>query len=336
MVAKSIDSVAAARYPRGRLEILVVDDGSKDDTWEHIEAAAARHPGLVTTVRFPENRGKRAGLEAGFRRAKGEIVVTIDSDSVIDRNTLLAMAGAFRDPKVGAVAGKVTVFNDKGLIPRMLKVRFALSFDFLRATQSTYDTVFCCPGALAGYRLSVVREVLDEWMNQTFLGVPCTYGEDRSMTNYIIRQGYKSLYQRAAVVRTLVPHQYKKLCKMFLRWDRSYVREEIRFAGILWRLPWKAKIMSFLELLITSLRFPIGWVSLVAMLLLSLQDPSILMKMAAVIFIVSCFNMLYYLRSERSWDFIYGIFYAYYSTVALFWVFPYAVCTVREQSWMTR
>jgi hyaluronan synthase len=336
MVAQSIDSVASARYPRDKLEILVVDDGSTDDTWTHIEAAAKRHPGLVTTVRFPKNRGKRAGLETGFRRARGEIVVTIDSDSVIDADTLLAMAGAFRNPDVGAVAGKVTVFNEKGLIPRMLKVRYALSFDFLRATQSTYQTVFCCPGALAGYRLSVVREVLDEWMAQTFMGVPCTYGEDRSMTNYIIRQGYKSLYQRAAVVRTLVPHQYGKLCKMFLRWDRSYVREEIRFAAILWRLPLRARLMSLFELIIAGLRFPIGWVSLVALLLVSLHDPSILAKVVLIIFAVSCFNMLYYLRAERSWDFIYGIIYAYYATLVLFWVFPYAVCTVREQSWMTR
>lgn len=336
MVAQSIDSVAAARYPRERLEILVVDDGSTDDTWQHIEAAAARHAGLVTTVKFPQNRGKRAGLEAGFRRAKGELVVTIDSDSVIEPDTLLAMAGAFRDPRVGAVAGKVTIFNERGLIPRMLKVQFILAFDFQRATQSTYDTVFCCPGALAGYRLSVVHEVLDEWMQQTFMGVPCTYGEDRSMTNYIIRQGYKSVYQRAAVVKTLVPEKYSKLCKMFLRWDRSFVREEIRFAGILWRLPLKARLMSLLELVVTSLRFPIGWLGLAVLVLLSVEDPSILVHVAVVILLVSCFNMLYYLRSERSWDFIYGVVYAYYAMVTLIWVFPYAVLTVREQSWMTR
>src|SRR5512135_599687 len=78
MVRQSIDSVAAALYPHDRLEIFVVDDGSKDDTWLHIQAAARNYPGLVTPLRFPKNRGKRAALEAGFRRARGEIVVTID------------------------------------------------------------------------------------------------------------------------------------------------------------------------------------------------------------------------------------------------------------------
>ena len=156
MVARSIESVVHARYPRERLEIFVIDDGSADDTWRHIQRVAERYPDVVTPLRFARNRGKRAALEAGFRRGRGEIMVTIDSDSVIEPDTLLAMAGPFRNPRVGAVAGKVSVFNrGDGLIPRMLKVRFALSFDFLRAVQSTYGTVYCCPGALAAYRSRV-------------------------------------------------------------------------------------------------------------------------------------------------------------------------------------
>lgn len=130
MVGQTIDSIALADYPRDRLEIFVIDDGSKDDTWDHIFAAAQRHPDLVTPVRFTENRGKRAALEVGFTRAKGEIAVTIDSDSVIEKQTLLEIAGPFRNPKVGAVAGKVAAFNRRsGIIPRMLHVRFILSFD---------------------------------------------------------------------------------------------------------------------------------------------------------------------------------------------------------------
>ncbi|MBU6509662.1 MAG: glycosyltransferase [Gammaproteobacteria bacterium] len=337
MVAQSIDSVAAAFYPHGRLEIFVVDDGSRDDTWEHIEAAARRHPGLVTTLRFEKNRGKRAALEAGFRHARGDIVVTIDSDSVIERGTLLAMAGPFRDPKVGAVAGKVTVYNrGDGLIPRMLKVRYALSFDYLRAVQSTYGTVYCCPGALAGYRASVVRAVLDDWVQQRFFGVACTYGEDRSMTNYILAQGYDTVYQRAAVVHTVVPHSYMKLCKMFLRWDRSYIREEIRFAGIVWKRPLTARAIAVADAFVTNLRYPISWAALALLVAIIVWHPATLLRFLCAIGIMACLNMLYYLRSERSWDFVYGIFYSYYSAFALFWVFPYAVLTVRAKSWLTR
>jgi hyaluronan synthase len=88
------------------------------------------------------------------------VLVTIDSDSVIDPAALLALAGALRDRRVGAAGGKVAVLHrEQGLIPRMLAVRFVLSFDFLRAVQSTHGTVYCCPGALAAYRASAVRPV---------------------------------------------------------------------------------------------------------------------------------------------------------------------------------
>ena len=338
MVAHSIDSVARARYPCDRLEILVIDDGSSDDTWQHIQRAAACNPGLVTTLRFAENRGKRAALEAGFRRARGEVIVTIDSDSVIEADTLLAMAGPFRNAKIGAVAGKVSVYNRKdGLIPRMLKVRFALSFDFIRAVQSTYGTVYCCPGALAGYRSAVVREVLDRWRDQYFLGAPCTYGEDRALTNDILDAGYDCVYQRAAVVHTLVPTTYSRLCKMFVRWDRSYVREEIRFIGrIVWKRPRRARLIALADSLLTNLRHPVGWVTLLLIASMIASDPQVLLRVFCALLLVSAFNMLYYLRGERSWDFIYGIGYAFFSAFALFWIFPYAFFTVRAQGWLTR
>ncbi len=338
MVEKSIDSVAAAHYPRERLQIFVVDDGSKDDTWQYIERAAQRHPGLVTTVRFERNRGKRAALAEGFRRARGEVVVTIDSDSVIEPGTLLAMAGPFRDAKVGAVAGKVAVYNrHQGIIPRMLHVRYILSFDFLRAAQSTYGTVYCCPGALAAHRASVVRQVLDQWAAQTFLGAACTYGEDRSMTNFILARGYDTVYQRDAVVHTIVPLTYAKLCKMFLRWDRSYVREEARFfARVVWKRPLGPLLVSLLDAFVTNLRYPVAYATLVLLVMLTLHDPMTVLRVLLVIGLMSSLNMLYYLRSERSWDFLYGIFYAYYSALTMFWIFPYAVLTVRARSWLTR
>src|SRR5258705_894487 len=263
MVEQSIDSVVRAAYPRERLQLLVIDDGSKDDTWHYIERAAARHPGWITAVRFPENRGKRAALAEGFRRARGEVVITVDSDSVVERNSLLAMVGPFSNPKIGAVAGKVAVYNrHQGLLPRMLHVRFTLSFDFLRRAQSTYGTVYCCPGALAAYRAAALRRLIDAWENQHFLGAPCTFGEDRALTNFILATGYDTVYQNAAVVHTVVPDSYGKLCKMYLRWDRSYVREETRFARIVWARPLRARLIAMFDTSITNLRFPVAYTSL--------------------------------------------------------------------------
>ena len=337
MVEQAIVSVAAALYPAERLEIIAVDDGSTDDTWTHMRRAAARFPGRVSTVRLEKNQGKRAALAAAFRRARGEIVVTIDSDSVIEPGTLLAIAGPFRDARVGAVAGKVAVHNRRSsLIPKMLHVRFILSFDFLRSAQSVFRTVYCCPGALAAYRTSAVREVLEAWEGQTFLGVPCTYGEDRALTNMILGAGYDSVYQRTAVVHTVVPETYRQLCKMYLRWDRSYIREEFRFARVVWKRPPHLRALALYETTITNLRFPVAYLSIALMIAHAVQDPTSILRMLLAIMIVSTIYVLYYLRSERSWDFVYGILYAYFSFFALTWIFPYAACTVRARGWLTR
>lgn len=337
MVETAIASVAMAHYPPGRVEIIAVDDGSTDDTWEHIRRAALRFPGLVTTVRLAANEGKRAALAAGFRRAKGEIVVTVDSDSEIERGTLTAIAGPFRDPRVGAVAGKVAVRNRRaGLIPRMLHVRFVLSFDFLRSAQSMFRTVYCCPGALAAYRTSVVLEVLPQWERQRFLGAACTYGEDRALTNAILERGYDTVYQRTAVVHTIVPETYGKLCRMFLRWDRSYIREELRFARIVWRRPPLWRAFALYESTVTNLRFPVAYVSIGLWILHAVEDPGAILRMLLAIMIVSVVYVLYYLRSERSWDVVFGVLYAFFSFFALTWIFPYAALTLRARGWLTR
>jgi hyaluronan synthase len=337
MVEVAIHSVAAADYPHERLEIIALDDGSTDDTWHYVARAAQRFPGLVTAVRFERNQGKRAALAEGFRRARGEIVVTVDSDSEIERRTLAAIAGPFRDPRIGAVAGKVAVHNRRaGLIPRMLHVRFVLSFDFLRSAQSFFRTVYCCPGALAAYRMSVVRQVLPEWERQRFLGTECTYGEDRAMTNCILAAGYDTVYQRSAVVRTLVPETYTRLCMMYLRWDRSYIREELRFARVVWKRPPLWRALAIYESTVTNLRFPVAYLSIALLVAHALRDPASIVRMLLAIMVVSLVYVLYYLRSERSWDFVFGILYAYFSFFALTWIFPYAALTLRARGWLTR
>jgi hyaluronan synthase len=263
--------------------------------------------------------------------------VTLDSDSVIERGALLAMAGPFRDTRVGAVAGKVSVYNRyEGLLPRMLHVRFTLSFDFLRSAQSTHGSVYCCPGALAAYRASVVREVLERWERQRFLGAPCTYGEDRALTNSILEAGYDTVYQKSAVVHTVVPDTYSRLCRMYLRWDRSYVREELRFARIVWKRPPLSRAIALFDSTVTNLRFPVAYTSLALFVCYSIQDPMTLVRMLMGIAIVSTFYMLYFLKSGRSWEWIYGVLYAYFSFLTLLWIFPYAALTVRARSWMTR
>lgn len=169
-----------------------------------------------------------------------------------------------------------------------------------------------------------------------FLGARCTFGEDRALTNFLFAAGYNSVYQRSAVVQTLVPTTYKKLCKMYLRWDRSYVREELRFARVIGKRPFRIAAIALFDRVVTNLRYPVGYVSLSLLLFHGMEHPLMFLRMLTAVGFMSLLNMFYYLWREHSSDFLYGVLYSYFSLFALTWIFPYAVITVRARSWLTR
>ena len=339
MVEKAIYSVAASDYPADRLEIFCIDDGSKDDTWKYMQRAQSRCPELIRLIRFPENRGKREALYAGFSQGTGEYFVSVDSDSVIEPATLKQIvAPLLQDPKVGGVAGNVKVYNRSvNLLTRMLWVRFVLAFDFLRASQSGYRFVFCTPGALSAYRREAILPILEEWRHQTFLGAHCTIGEDRAFTNLILRQGYDTVYQRTAVVYTTVPETYKGMCRMFLRWDRSNFRESyVQMAYMFTRYRGKHRLLPIVDFFVRELEFPLSCVFIPLLLVSIVSSPVVLVKFLTALALVSFFLTVYYLRTERDMDFVYGVLYAFYAFFLVKWIRPYAFLTLRNGRWLTR
>jgi hyaluronan synthase len=338
MVRRSIESVAAADYPHDRLEILVVDDGSRDDTFFHMERARRDFPNLVRLIHFPGNRGKRAGLAAGFRAARGDITLTIDSDSEVDRNTLREMVAPFQaNERVGAVAGRVVVLNKNTLIGSMLDVSYELAFDFGRASQSTYGAVSCCPGALSAFRTRLILPILNEWMRQTFWGRPVNHGEDQALTNLVLRQGYETVYQRHAIIRTLVPEHYKQLCKMFLRWERSFIVEGFSFAKFMFtRYRERNRALPAAMFLLGNLRLLTLYVGLAALPLQLVRHPERTPDYLAALFVGAGITALYHLRNHRGPRFVFGVVYALYSFLFLQWILPWAFVTVRDERWGTR
>ncbi len=338
MVARSIRSVARADYPQDRFEILVVDDGSRDDTFFHMEQLRREFPSLVRLIRFRGNRGKRSALHAGFAAATGEIAITIDSDCEMEPDTLRAMAAPFQcDPKIGAVAGRVTVLNRDKLIGAMLDVNYALTFDFGRAAQSGFRAVACCPGALSALRLEVIRPGLDGWLNQRFLGRPVNHGEDQALTNIVLCAGFDTVYQRTAIVRTLAPSTYRQLYRMFLRWDRSFIVEGFSFAKFMFK-PWRAerRFEPAVHFVIGNLRLVLLYLGLAALPALAVAHPRILVPIGVSTFIGGLFTAFYYLRSDRSLRFFYGVLYTFYWSLLLQWIMPWAIVTIRDERWGTR
>lgn len=342
LVGDTIRCIAAADYPRDKLEIIVVDDGSDDDTWRHITGAAEEVGSLVNTVHCANNRGKRWALWEGFRRSSGDILVTVDSDSLIAPDSLRALVSPLvLDPTVGAVAGNVRVLNrHHGLIPRMIAVRYTMTFDYKRAAQSMMGggAVLCCAGALAAYRRSAVLPVQDQWLHQTFRGNPARAGEDHAMTNFILQQGYKVRYQRSAKVLTKTPTTYSGLCKMFLRWGRSNVRETVHTGRYVFS-PFRreGKLGIRFNYLMCAIGLVLPYFYLVSAFILALFLPAVFgLKLLATCVYGSLFTVLFCAACERSTESFFGIVYGFYSTFLLWWIWPYALLTCHRSLWLTR
>lgn len=340
LVYDTLMSVVASDFPEQKMQLLAIDDGSKDDTWYWMQEAKKKLGDRVEIFQQPKNAGKRHALYRGFNLGTGEIFVTIDSDSIVKPDTLRNLVSPFiTNENCGAVAGNVQVLNNqKAMLPKMLNVSFVMSFEFIRSVESMLGTVLCTPGALAAYRSSAVFKCLPEWINQTFMGQPSDIGEDRAMTNMILKQGKTVLFQRNSYVLTNVPERYTGLYKMFIRWGRSNVRENLMMAKFVFTNFRKgskagARLLYINQFLSIAMAYPF----LLFMLFFIAVHPLLFIASTfAGILIASSFPVFFYAKrhgiSESVWAYTYSILY----TFGLFWIMPYAIATAGKRGWLTR
>jgi hyaluronan synthase len=223
--ARCLESIKAQTRPAD--EIWVIDDGSRDDTCLDIaRTALADMPGVVVH-RFDVNRGKRHAQGYAFARTTSDIVVTVDSDTVLDASAIAEGLRPFGDPKVTAVAANVRALNHRrNMLTRLIDMRYANAFLFERAAYSTVGSVVCCCGSLSFFRTAVVRKHLHDFLHQSFLGIQVQYGDDRRLTQYALQDGLVRL-QDTAIAYTLVPETLGHYRRQQLRWNRSFFRESL-------------------------------------------------------------------------------------------------------------
>jgi hyaluronan synthase len=340
LVLDTLISLADSDFPEQKMQILAIDDGSKDDTWYWMQQAKIKLGDRLSIYQQPKNQGKRHALYRGFELGTGDIFVTVDSDSVVKKDTVRNLVSPFvTNEKCGAVAGNVLVLNNKkAILPKMLNVSFVMSFEFARSAESVLGSVMCTPGALAAYRSEAVYECLPEWINQTFMGQPSDIGEDRAMTNMILKQGHQVLFQRNSYVLTNVPEDYTGLYKMFIRWGRSNVRENLMMAKYVFKDFRKGpKFGTRLLYIDQTLKIIMAYPFVLFMLFFIAVHPILFLGSTLLsIMIVSSFSALFYAKrhsiSESFWAYSYSILF----TFGLFWITPYAIATANKSGWLTR
>lgn len=329
-------------YPMDKLEIIVVDDCSDDKSVEKIagiiEQLKQTEQRYDTEQRIhyivqEKNAGKREALAVGAKIARHELVVFVDSDSILDPFAIRNLVQPFRDTRMGGVSGRTDVANTyTNTLTKMQAVRYYIAFRIMKAAEGYFDAVTCLSGPLSCYRKDLLMEYMDKWLQQSFLGQRATFGDDRSMTNFILRH-HRTGYQDTAICQTIVPNNYNMFLKQQMRWKRSWLRESLIAACFMWKkepfmalsfymgvlVPILAPIIVLYNLIYIPLAhrvFPISF--LIGMFLMAL-----LMSMAQL-----------FLRRSSTW--VFGIWFCLYYEAVLLWQMPIAWVTFWKSTWGTR
>ncbi len=205
-IVDTVYSALASDYPK--LEILVVDDGSIDRTAELVRSNFGREPRVRLLLQ--SNHGKPAALNHGLSEATGEIVVSIDADTIVDPDAIPRLARHFFDEKVGAVAGNVKVMNRNRWLTRWQALEYITSQNLEKRAFDLLNCIPVVPGAVGAWRTDLLRR------HGGFSGD--TVAEDTDLTLTIRRNGWKILYDEEAIGRTEVPDTIDALIRQRFRW----------------------------------------------------------------------------------------------------------------------
>jgi peptidoglycan-N-acetylglucosamine deacetylase len=250
-LANCIDSLVSQTYPT--YEIIIVNDGSTDDTLQVARRLARQHKPLIRLVSKP-NGGKATALNRGIAKSRGDIIVCIDADSMFLPNTVEQLVLSFHDPDVAAVGGNVKVANNKKLLSRQQSLEYITGLTLQRKAFAHLGCMQVISGAIGAFR----REAI--------LGIggysTTTIVEDMDTTIELARQHYKVVYNPSAIAYTEAPENLDAFLKQRHRWTYGSFQVLSKHKGMLWKrntnfmgfigMPYFL-ISPFLDVLITVL-----------------------------------------------------------------------------------
>jgi N-acetylglucosaminyltransferase len=236
-ISETIRSIVNQDYPVEKLDLIVVDDASSDDSVEWACRAAQRSRRRVTILKNQFNVGKRLGILNAVRRTAAEIIVSVDSDVVLERTAIPNLVRGFADPEVGAVGGRVRVRNaSENWLTRLQAIKYYLAYEYFKNVEQAFHSVLCLSGCLSAYRRAILLELEPVLEDRNVLGVPIKYGEDRFLTRQVVKAGYQSLMTPEANCWTLVPNTFGKYWSQQLRWRRSVFIDFLGGLSHSWKL----------------------------------------------------------------------------------------------------
>jgi biofilm PGA synthesis N-glycosyltransferase PgaC len=237
-------------------EVIVIDDGSTDETPRLLDELTARHARL-RVIRLTSNQGKASALRAGAKAARFSILVCIDGDARIDRDAPGWLVERFlEDPRLGAATGNPRVRNRRSMLTRLQVGEFSTIIGTIKRAQMRLGCLFTVSGVIAAFRKSAVEGV-GLWSIDALT-------EDIDITWKIQRAGWSACFEPRALVWILTPATLSGLWRQRLRWAMGGAQVLIRNAYILVRSPMPALRLLMLEMIVS-----VAWCYLMALSVLA-------------------------------------------------------------------
>ncbi|MFC2071874.1 glycosyltransferase, partial [Chloroflexota bacterium] len=263
------------------IEVVAVNDGSKDNTGMDLDLLAEEYPGLK--VIHQDNGGKRKAVTNGFYASEGRFIVLIDSDSVVEERAIVElMKTLVANPKVGGAVGNCKVLNaDKNFLTRCQDAWYDYAFNIHKTTESVFGTVLCCSGCLAAYRRKAIAEFIPFWaaaevqnsddrdLTSYALATPWAKNglmslsgqlkksmsqyddaEDRGLTAHTLST-WETIYVPSAVVYTEVPEKTRAYIRQQTRWKKGYIRSCFYVSAFFWKKNPLISLLFYTEFMTT-------------------------------------------------------------------------------------
>lgn len=206
-IKKNIESLGKIDYPKDKLEIIIVNDGSRDDTSKIVNKLKGKR---IIFLDNKENRGKAACLNQGVTLSTGEFVACMDSDSEVQSDIIKKTIPYFKDNEVGAVAVTVEVKNAKNFLQKIVKVEYLIGLSLGLRTLSFFNAVHVTPGPFSIYRKKALEEIgMFDVKSIT---------EDLEIAYRLHKGNYKIACCLATKVSTITPKTFKSLYRQRKRW----------------------------------------------------------------------------------------------------------------------
>lgn len=220
-IVATVRSVLASDYDK--LDVIVVDDGSRDRTAEILQMEFGEDPRV--TILTKENGGKSSALNLGIEKARSEFLLLLDADTMIAPDAVRLLAARFDDARVAAVSGNTRVGNVHNLITRFQRVEYIRDFNLMKNGMSRFNAQAVVPGALGMWRKSAVLECGGFSLD--------TLGEDRDLSMALLKNGWRTEFEPLAFSDTEAPDTLRNFARQRFRWTYSTLQCERKYLSCL-------------------------------------------------------------------------------------------------------